>query len=103
MESQKVNIISYGAFLAAEDDMQSEERICRIINGEVVTDTESDDPESYVGLKDDFSKTSLSKASIALVKNRISICRRGSRLKAKMIAERRFLSRKCSKWQNEIP
>ena len=102
VESQKVNM-SYGAFLAAEDDMQSEERICRIINGEVVTDTESDDPEAYVGLKDDFSKTSLSEASIALVKKkRISIRRRGSRLKAKMIAERRFLSRKCSKRQNWI-
>ena len=90
VESQKVDV-SYGAFLAAQDDMQSEERICRIINGEVVTDTESDDPEAYIGLKDDFSKTSLSEASIDLVKKkRILIRRRGSRLKAKMIAERRF-------------
>ena len=35
-------------------------RICRIING-VVTDTESGDPEAYIGLKDDFSNTSLVK------------------------------------------
>ena len=90
MELQKVDI-SHSAFLAAQDDMQSEERICRVINGEVVTDTESDDPEAYAGLKNGFSKTSLSKASIDLVKKkRIAIRRRASRLRVKMISEKDF-------------
>ena len=70
VEIQKVDL-SYSTFLAAQDDMQSEERTCRIINGEVVTDTESDDPEAYVGLKDVVSKTSLSRASIDLVKKKL--------------------------------
>ena len=45
MEIQKVDL-SHSAFLAAQDDMQSDERMCCIINGEVVTDTESDDPDT---------------------------------------------------------
>ena len=50
--------------------MQSEERIRCVISGEVVTDTESDDPEAYIGFKNVLSKSSLSKASIDLVKRK---------------------------------
>lgn len=94
VQLQKVDL-SHSAFLAAQDDMQSEERICRVINREVVTDTESDDPEAYTGLKNGLSKTYLSKASIDVVlKKRIAI-------RAKMISER-FRHRNCSKRQNRI-
>ena len=82
--------------------MQYEKKICHVINGEVVTDTESDDPEAYLGFNNVLSKTSFSKASINLVKRkRIAIRQRASRLQAKMISER-FLHRKCSKQQNRI-
>ena len=47
---------SYQAFLAVETDMYEQERTARSVNGEVVSESESDDPESYVGLSDPFSE-----------------------------------------------
>ena len=77
----------------AESDAYADGRIARAINGEVVTDSESDNPEDYVHLQDP-----LSEEGRALVKKRrTAIQRRIRRMKAKAIAEQRFLTRKTPK------
>jgi len=86
---------SYQAFHAAETDMHEQEHIARIVNGDIVSESESDDPEKYVGLSDPFSES----AKSLVVKRRHQIRRRQ---KAKAIAERRFLSRKMSKKGSRI-
>ena len=39
------------AYLSAKEDVRgAQDDIARIVNGEVVTETDSDDPESYAGI-----------------------------------------------------
>ena len=84
---------SFQAFVAAETDMYDQDRIVRSVNGEIVSESESDDPESYVGLSSPFNR--LGKSLVA--KKRAQIKRRARREKAKAIAERRILSHRISK------
>lgn len=59
-------------------------------NGEVVTDSETDDCEDYLQL----SNTNTKEARALIVRQRKSIQRKARHLRAKMMAERNFLSRK---------
>ena len=89
---------SYQAFHAVDTDMYEQDQIARIVNGEIVSESESDDPEKYVGLLNPFSES----AKSLVVKRRQQIRRRARRQKAKAVAERRFLSRKISKKGSRI-
>lgn len=100
LDAQAAQLVeqSYQAFVATKTDMYDQDRIARSVNGEIVSESESDDPETYVGLSDPFSR--LGKSLVA--KKRVQIKRRARRQKAKAIAERRFLSRKVSKKNSRI-
>ena len=63
-----------------------------MLNGDVVTDSESDNAEDYVRL----TSVACEKAQTIITKKRKSLARRVRRLKAKPLAENRFLSRKVS-------
>ena len=69
-----------------------------MVNGEVVTDSESDNPDDFVGLRSILSETGKQLIS----KRRKAIKRRAQRERARAIAERRFLSRKVSKKVSRI-
>ncbi len=84
---------SYLAFHTAEKEQYEQDHTARALNGEVVSDAESDDPHAYTGITDPLS--SAGKEIIA--KKRATIRRRMKRRQAKAIAERRYLSRKLSK------
>ena len=47
--------VSYLAFSAAEEDTNEQNRIARAVNGEIVSESESDRPEAYVGVSDPLS------------------------------------------------
>ena len=98
-DEQLVLIVqSHRAFLATCISRDHEERIARSINGEIVSHSESEDCEEYYGIKSVHSE-----AGKALIrKKRITIKRRAIRLRAKAIAEKRFLSRKVSKRVGKI-
>lgn len=87
---------SHRAFLSSKSSY--EERIARSINGEVVSESESDNPEQYVGIKDVMSQ----RGKAIVKKRRTAIRRRARRERAKALAERRFLSRKVSKRTSKI-
>ena len=89
---------SYQAYLAVEKDMYDQDRIARCINEEVVSESESGDPESYVGLTDPFSEV----AKNLVVKRRDQIQRRARRQKTKAITERHFCLGKSLKKSSQI-
>ena len=47
---------SFQAFTAGKTDMYDQNRIVRSVNGEIVSESESDDPESYIRLSNPFSR-----------------------------------------------
>jgi len=51
-EEHEVDLIkqSHDAYCAAEAEECRQQRVANAINGDVVTDSESDDPDSYIGL-----------------------------------------------------
>ena len=75
-----------------------QERIARSINGEIVSESESDDPEQYIGVK----SVSSAAGRKLIHKKRVSIRRRARRMRAKLTAERRFLARKVSNRTSRI-
>ena len=82
------------AFHKAVVDAYENERIARAVNGEIVTDSESDiNAEDLVGLHDIVNN----KGKSIIQRLRTAIKLRASRMKARVIAEERFLSRKVSK------
>ena len=85
---------SHQALAAVDTANYESERIANMINGDVVMDSESDDPENYIGVKDVASSNS---AVTIIAKQRAINKRRMQRLLAKFIAEENFLSRKVSK------
>ena len=82
---------SYAAFQASLPD-PSQCRTASMLSGEVVTDSTSDNAEDYVGL----TSITCEKAQTIIAKKRKSLARRVRRLKAKTLAESRFLSQKVS-------
>ena len=63
-------------------------RTAALLNGEIVTDSESDNAEDYVGLTSIASE----KARTIITKKRKSLARKVRRHKAKALAYSRFLS-----------
>ena len=95
LSDEEVNLTnqSYYAFLAAESDQAEDRQRARALNGEVVSECESDDPEAYLS-----TTNPLSIASRRLVaKKRTAVKRRATRLKAKAIASANLLSKQVSK------
>ena len=92
---------SYLAVRAAKADQADDERLACALNGEIVTDSESDDPECYTHLKDPLSEA----GKKIVVKQRAAIWSRAQRLKAKAIAEERFYreSTQSSRMVQECP
>ena len=83
---------SYRCFIASNGDATEDGRIARMMNGEVVTDSESDADALECGnsvLSDRVKQT--------IVKHRAAIKRQNQRHKAKLLAEQCFLSRKVTK------
>ena len=78
---------------AAEGDAYGQKRMARIVNGEVVSESESDSPESYAHIVDPLCNA----GKKLIAKKRAAIQRRARRKKEKAIAEQRFLSRRVSK------
>ena len=93
IESQQKEQVttSYAAFQASLPD-PIHCRTAAMLNGEIVTDSESDNAEDYVELQ----SIACEKAQTIIVRKRKSLARRVRRQKAKTIAESRFLSRKVS-------
>lgn len=85
--------VSYLAFSAAEEDTNEQNRIARAVNGEIVSESESDSPEAYVSVSDPLSAA----GKELIAKKRAKIQRRARRRREKAIADQHFLSRKVSK------
>ena len=89
------------AFFAAQSESNSHQldQIARAVNRDIVSESDSDvDPQDLVGITDPLS----SAAKALVIKRRVAIQRKARRLKAKAIAQRRFLSRKVSKRTSNI-
>ena len=71
----------------------NEARTASLLNGDIVSDSESDDAESFLQVTSLTSQA----AKNLIAKKRKCCARRAYRLKAKMIAAKRFLCRKVSK------
>lgn len=84
---------SHQAFNCDRDRCQIVDREAAAFNGQIVTDSESEDPDQYLGLHDVTSD----KAKALITKKRKSLRRRARYLKSKQVAERNFLSRKVSR------
>ena len=81
---------SYRAFLAVGNTEDT--RIANMMNGDIVTDSESDNPEALVG-----QRRLSEKMKAVVVKRRAAIKRQKQRYKAKLLVEKRLLSRKVTK------
>ena len=93
---------SYMAYKCVHNDtcIYEQDRTAWSLNGEIVSDSESDDPECYVGINDPLSD----KAKLLIAKNCAAIRRRARRCKMKAIAEKRSkVSRKVSKILRDCP
>lgn len=86
------------AFCAAESDAYDQKRTERIVNGEVVSESESDSPEAYSAIKDPVCPNG--KQLIAM--KRAAIQRRARRKQEKVIAAQHFLRRQVSKRVSKI-
>ena len=84
---------SYLAFCSAKENAYDQDRTARIVNGEIVSESESDSPETYANTTDPLSAT----GKELIAKKRAAIRRRARRKQEKAISEERFLSRKASK------
>lgn len=71
----------------------SREREVKAINGEVVTDSESDNPNQISEIKTVLDE----KMKLLIQKRKLSIKHQATRLKAKRIAEQNFLNRRVSR------
>ena len=85
---------SYSAFNCDKERRLSFARAqAAAVNGDIVTDSDSDDSEKYFGLQNVKSD----RAKALILKKRKSLRRRARHMKAKMFAERNFLARKQSR------
>ena len=89
---------SYLAFHTAEGEAYGQKRVERIVNGEVVSESESDSPESYANIIDPLCTA----GKELIAKKRAQIRRRAQRKKEKAIADQRYLSRRVSKRANTL-
>ena len=80
-------MLSDRAFEAAASESYDQERIAWSINGEIVSESESGDPDQYIGIKSVTSDTGRE----LIHKKRVSMKIRARRRCTKIIAERRLL------------
>ena len=80
------------AYSATKLPSSEEDRIARSVNGEIVTDSDSDNPEEYLGLSDLLTE----RGKQLIAKRRAAIRRKMERVRVKAVAKERFLSRKVS-------
>ena len=92
-EQKNLLTLSYEAFNASIPDPYHC-RTAAALNGDIVTDSESDNPEDCVGIS---SVTQSERVNKIIAKKRKSLARRLCRVKAKKLAERNFLSRRIGK------
>ena len=91
-KQMELTVHSHRAFVAATSASYEEDRNARVINGEVVSESESEDSQEFDGVK-----RVIDQAGKSLVrKRRMAIKRRARRLRTKLVAEKRFLSKKIS-------
>ena len=88
---------SYAAFRASTPDASQQRSACAL-NGDIVTDSESDDAEDYANIHSLASEH----AKRIITKKRKSLLRRARRLKAKHIAEQNFLCRKSKHMKSVV-
>ena len=84
---------SFNAFSATEKPSPDAARTAAILNGEIVSDSEPDDAEDYVGL----TTVATPQAKKLIEMKRKSLVRRVHRAKVKAIASANFLSKKVTK------
>ena len=91
----KINLLkqSFDAFTATITPLPDVAQTAAILSGEIVSDSESDDADDYMGLTTVVSPH----AKKLIEKKRKSLARRIRRTKAKEIAKVNFLSKKVSK------
>ena len=92
-QGQKALLTSSYAALHASLPDANQDRVASLLNGDIVTDSESDNPDEYVGVTSVVSE----KAKNLVAKKRVSLARRMRRLQAKHLATANFLSRRLSK------
>ena len=80
---------SYAAFQVTQPGAHAK-RTAEMLNGDVVSDSESDSATEYINLK----SLSDERARRILSRKRKAIARRVRRLKSKAVAEKNFLGRK---------
>ena len=81
---------SHAAFLLIEGDELLKQREASALNGEIVSESDSDNPDNYTGI----SSLSSERAKVIIKKKVAAICRKNRRERVKMISERNFLLRK---------
>ena len=91
-------IQSRSAYIAAQNDASESQRIAQVVNGCIVTESESDNPHLYATLDDPLSET----GRLIIAARRKAIQSRRRRLRAKAVAEQSFLSRKSSKRVSKV-
>lgn len=84
--------LSYAAFQYDVQNSEIKARSVRAINGEIVTESESDDPSDYIHLQSAHTPTGLK----LVKKKRRAIRRRTQRLKVNAVVEHGVLSRRHS-------
>lgn len=82
---------SHNAHLSIAESQRQSDRQAEHLNGMIVSDSESDNPDDYIHLNMDSVK-----AQALIAKKKRCIHRRARYLKAKIIAERNFLCKKTS-------
>ena len=85
---------SYHAYFQSKHASYEDERKANLVNGEVVTDSESDNPEEYIEISDLVSENG----------NKLIGCHQKActEMHARVIAEQNFLSRRVSKRVSRI-
>ena len=97
-EQEKSLLTSSYAALQVSQPSAQDRRIASLLSGDIVSDSESDDAEDYVGLQSLASD----RGKCLVAKRRTVNARRLRRYKAKKLAERNFLARWRSKHVNSI-
>lgn len=94
LTSQQMNLLttSHAAYDISLPDA-NHNRMASMLNGDIVTDSESDNAEDYVNL----TSVTTEHAKRLIAKKRNYLTLRAQRLKAKVLAKQRFLSRKKGK------
>ncbi len=86
------------AFYAANKESTSAKRDARTVNGDIVSETESENAETHFDINNPLSGI----GKELIIKRRATLKRRAGRLKAKKLAEMKLLSRKPSKHVSKV-